>query len=151
MLPTPRLKAETASWNAVEAGLMFGFDHDDPDVFDRTMKTMEKIGLDVAQIAFVTPMPGTPLFTRLDAEGRIIDRRWEHYDCNHVVFRPLLMSPERLLAGVEWCRQRFYSRRAIARRSLAGFRCFDFTTWATQTALNLGFRKNHRLGLDYPP
>ena len=135
----------------VEAGFMFGFDHDDSRVFEATMRAMEQMRLDVAQIAVVTPMPGTPLFARLEAEGRIIDHDWEHYDCNHVVFQPARMSVEELQRGVEWCRRRFYARRAITRRSLAGTRHFNFITWATQTALNLGFRRNHRLGLDYPP
>ncbi len=135
----------------VEAGLMFGFDHDGPDVFARTMDAMERIGVDVLQIGVVTPMPGTPLFDDLDRAGRIIDRDWAHYDCNHVVFSPASMTVAELELGVAWCRERFYSRLAIARRSLAAARRFDFITWATQTALNWGFRNNHRLGLDYPP
>lgn len=135
----------------VEGGLMFGFDHDTPDVFERTMAAMDKIRLDVAQIAAVTPMPGTDLFDRLEQEGRIIDRDWEHYDCNHVVFTPKQMTVKQLEEGLDWCRQTYYSRRAILHRSLMNRRYFDFITWATQTALNLGFRKNHRLGLDYPP
>lgn len=135
----------------VEGGLMFGFDQDGPDVFEKTLAAVEKIRLDVAQIAVVTPMPGTELYDRLDAEGRIFDRNWEHYDCNHVVFSPKGMTVEQLNNGLKWMRKEFYRRRAIARRSYRGFRRFDTITWATQTALNLGFRKNHRLGLDYPP
>jgi radical SAM superfamily enzyme YgiQ (UPF0313 family) len=135
----------------VEAGLMFGFDHDDAGVFDRTIDVMERIGVDVLQIGVVTPMPGTPLFDQLESEGRLIERRWEFYDCNHVVFTPRLMSVEQLSSGVAHARRRFYAKRAIARRSWSAFRRFDLVTWATQTALNLGFRHNHNLGLDYPP
>jgi radical SAM superfamily enzyme YgiQ (UPF0313 family) len=135
----------------VEGGLMFGFDHDGPDVFARTLEFVERIELDAAQVAVVTPMPGTELFTRLEAEGRLIDHDWAHYDCNWPVFRPARMTPLELMNGVEWFRERFYSRRAIARRSWQGWRRFDLVTWATQTALNVGFRNNHQLGLDYPP
>ncbi|MCZ7582647.1 MAG: DUF4070 domain-containing protein [Deltaproteobacteria bacterium] len=135
----------------VEVGLMFGFDADGPDVFERTLDMMDAIGADVAQIGIVTPMPGTPLYARLEAEGRIVDRDWAHYDCNNMVFKPARMSTDELYAGIGMARKRFYSRREIMRRSLAGIGRFDFMTWATQTALNLGFRKNHRLGLDYPP
>ena len=135
----------------VEGGLMFGFDSDEPDVFERTLAAVEKINLDVAQIAVVTPMPGTKLYDRMEADGRIFDRNWEHYDCNHVVFSPRQMTAEQLNDGISWFRKTYYSRRAIARRSFGGMRHFDFITWATQAALNLGFRKNHRLGLDYPP
>jgi radical SAM superfamily enzyme YgiQ (UPF0313 family) len=135
----------------VETGLMFGFDHDEPDVFEKTLAAMDKINVDVAQVAVVTPMPGTGLFDIMNAEGRITDRNWEHYDCNHLVFEPKLMTSQQLNDGVTWFREQFYSRRAIFRRSVRNKRHFDFITWATQTALNLGFRKNHRLGLDYPP
>jgi len=135
----------------VEGGLMFGFDHDTPAVFAATLAAARKMRLDVAQIAAVTPMPGTALFARLEEEGRIIDRDWEHYDCNHVVFRPARMTAQELADGLAWCRRAFYSRRAIAARWLGIRRYFDLITWATQTALNLGFRRNHRLGLDYPP
>ncbi|MBZ0271516.1 B12-binding domain-containing radical SAM protein [bacterium] len=135
----------------VEVGLMFGFDDDGPDVFDETLAMMDEIGADVAQIGIVTPMPGTPLYARLIEEGRIFDFDWSHYDCNHVVFRPARMSVDELYAGAAHCREKFYRRREIARRSLAGWKRFDLVTWGTQTALNLGFRKNHRLGLDYPP
>ncbi len=135
----------------VEGGLMFGFDHDDPSVFERTLKFVNDIDLDVAQVAVVTPMPGTPLHQRLDAEGRIFDRDWSRYDCNNVVFKPKLMSVDELEKGLAWFRGEYYSRRSIARRSFSGWKNFDLMTWATQTALNLGFRKNHRLGLDYPP
>jgi radical SAM superfamily enzyme YgiQ (UPF0313 family) len=135
----------------VEGGLMLGFDHDAPDVFARTLEFVERIQLDVAQVAIVTPMPGTALYDRLRQEDRLIDHDWSHYDCNHVVFRPRQMTVLELLNGVEWFRRRFYSRRAIARRWWFGRRHFDAITWATQTALNLGFRRNHQLGLDYPP
>ena len=135
----------------VEGGLMFGFDHDDPGVFERTLKFVEDIDLDVAQVAVVTPMPGTALHKKLDKEGRIFDRDWAHYDCNNVVFAPKLMSAGELEKGLAWFRERYYSRRAIARRSFSAWKNFDLVTWATQTALNLGFRKNHELGLDYPP
>lgn len=135
----------------VEGGLMFGFDHDEPDVFERTLEAVEKIKLDVAQIAVVTPMPGTGLYDTMEAEGRIFDRNWEHYDCNHVVFTPKRMTVEQLEAGLDLCRKRYYAPWAIARRSFRGMRMYNFITWATQTALNLGFAKNHRLGLDYPP
>ncbi len=43
-----------------------------------------------------TPLPNTVLHKKLDAEGRIIDRNWDNYDCTHVVFKPKQMKPEEL-------------------------------------------------------
>jgi len=145
------LKAFHSRGIFVEGGLMFGFDHDGPDVFEHTMAQVEDLHLDVAQIGIVTPMPGTELFRALENERRITDRNWSHYDCNHAVFEPAGMTRLELMNGVEWFRRVYYSRRRIAGRSLSGLRWFNGITWATQLALNLGFRRNHLLGLDYPP
>jgi hypothetical protein len=45
-------------------------------------------GIDLPRFAVVTPFPNTPLYRRLDAEGRILTRDWELYDAQHVVFQP---------------------------------------------------------------
>jgi hypothetical protein len=46
------------------------------------------------------PFPNTPLFKRLDAEGRILTRDWSKYNGKKdVVFQPRLMSPHELLMG----------------------------------------------------
>jgi len=44
----------------------------------------------------LTPLPGTPLFSQLEAEGRLLTKEWELYDGHHVVFQPALLSPEEL-------------------------------------------------------
>src|SRR5262249_46302411 len=61
---------------AVQAGIIFGFDGDDRDVFARTVDVLGEIGLDNATISLMVPYPGTPLYQRLKAEGRLIDPDW---------------------------------------------------------------------------
>jgi radical SAM superfamily enzyme YgiQ (UPF0313 family) len=102
---------------AIQAGIMFGFDHDDKDVFARTVDALGEIGLDNATISLAVPYPGTPFYERLEAEGRIIDQDWRHYNGKtHAVFRPERMTSEELLAGYEWAKTHFYSLGHIARR-----------------------------------
>lgn len=102
---------------AVQAGLMFGFDEDERDVFARTVETLGGLGLDNATISLVVPYPGTPLYRRLQAEGRLIDADWRHYNGKtHVVYRPRHMTPDQLLAGYEWAKTQFYAPGHIARR-----------------------------------
>ncbi len=102
---------------AVQAGIMFGFDNDDRDVFARTVDWMGKIGLDNATISLMVPYPGTASFARLEAEGRIIDRDWRHYNGKtHVVYQPRLMSPDELIAGYEWAKMQFYAPGNIFQR-----------------------------------
>jgi hypothetical protein len=68
------------------------------------------------------PMPGTPTFRRLNAEGRILTTDWSKYNGKkQCVFEPALMSPSQLEAGTEWVARHFYSPPSIARR-LAGSR-----------------------------
>jgi radical SAM superfamily enzyme YgiQ (UPF0313 family) len=105
---------------AIQAGLMFGFDEDRPDVFARTVDVLGGLGLDSATISLVVPYPGTPLYRQLQAEGRIIDSNWRHYNGKtHVVYRPRWMSPDQLLAGYEWAKTQFYAPAHIARRLAA--------------------------------
>jgi radical SAM superfamily enzyme YgiQ (UPF0313 family) len=104
---------------AVQAGLVFGFDHDDVTVFERTLAFLEQAGVDVASIGSLTPFPGTPIFRKLEEEGRILTWDWSKYNARtDVVFRPRQMTPNQLQAGVEWVTKQFYSLSSISRRLL---------------------------------
>ena len=74
---------------AVVGTFVFGFDEDTPDVFEKTLENIEKLGLDGAIFAVLTPYPGTPLFKKLDEEGRILTRDWSKYNRKDVVFEPV--------------------------------------------------------------
>jgi radical SAM superfamily enzyme YgiQ (UPF0313 family) len=102
---------------AIQAGIMFGFDADDKDVFARTVDVMGEVGLDNATISLMVPYPGTPAYAKLQAAGRIIDYNWRHYNGKtHVVYYPNQMTPEALLAGYEWAKTQFYSPAHIVKR-----------------------------------
>ena len=95
---------------------VFGLDDDAPDVFEKTAQFAIEAAIDLPRYAIVTPFPGTPLFARMEREGRILTRNWELYDGQHVVFEPQNMSVEELAAGHELAWKRTYSYGAIARR-----------------------------------
>ena len=67
-------------------------------------------------VAIVTPFPGTGLYHRLSAEGRILTRNWELYDGQHVVFQPQNMSVAQLQSGTEAAWRYAHKYRSIARR-----------------------------------
>lgn len=100
----------------VNGSFVLGFDHDTPDVFERTVRWIEANRLECATFHILTPYPGTPLFRQLEAEGRILHRDWDKYDTAHVVFRPKQMSEEELDAGYAWCYDTLFSHRSIWRR-----------------------------------
>jgi radical SAM superfamily enzyme YgiQ (UPF0313 family) len=102
---------------AVQSGVVFGFDQDDRTIFRSTVELYRSIGLDSATISVLVPFPNTPLFKRLDSEGRILTRDWSKYNGKKdVVFRPALMSPLELLMGMEWAARQFYSFSSIVER-----------------------------------
>jgi radical SAM superfamily enzyme YgiQ (UPF0313 family) len=98
---------------------VFGFDTDDPEVFDRTVEFGIEMQLTMALFAILTPYPGTKLYQRLLAEGRLTDPRWwlsRNHDLGSPYFVPARMSRERLHEG--WVRawRRFYAPSSILRR-----------------------------------
>lgn len=100
----------------VNGSFVLGFDHDGPDVFARTVAWIEEARLECATFHVLTPYPGTPLFRRMEAEGRLLHRDWARYDTAHVVFRPARMTVAELAAGYAWCYERLFSHASIWRR-----------------------------------
>lgn len=119
----------------LQACFVFGLDHDTTDVFLDTAKRAVEWGIDLPRFAVATPFPGTALYKRLDAEGRILTRNWELYDAQHVVFQPKRMSVQELQFGHEAAWKYAYSLSSIAKR-----------LWKspgplpTMLAANLGYR-----------
>ena len=102
---------------AVQAGIVFGFDHDDETIFEKTVRFLDASGVQNATFNILTPYPGTPLFLRLQREGRILSRDWRRYNGRgDVVFTPKLMSPEILRDGFIYATKHFYSAGSIMRR-----------------------------------
>ena len=102
---------------SVQAGIVFGFDHDRESVFAETLDFLEASGVQNATFNILTPFPGTRLFQRLDGEGRIRTRDWSKYNGRaDVVFQPRHMTPEVLLEGYKYALARFYSFGSIRRR-----------------------------------
>ena len=100
----------------VNPGIVFGFDHDDESVFERAVEFLTKNQVELAYFNVLTPLPGTALFDRYTAAGRIFDHDWGHYDGKHVVYRPSRMTPERLQEGFYWANHQFYSLPSIWKR-----------------------------------
>jgi radical SAM superfamily enzyme YgiQ (UPF0313 family) len=94
---------------AVVAAFVFGFDNDDPGVFERTFKVIRRSSPDLVNFSVLTPYPGTPAFDRLDREGRIKHRNWSKYVTPNVVFEPKGMTARELVDGTRWMHDQFFS------------------------------------------
>lgn len=102
----------------VMGNFMFGLEADHPDIFKKTLDFIFKWELDLASFNIFTPFPGTPLFERLEREGRILTKDWSKYDICHVVFKPKHMTPDELLHGTKGAYEEFFSMHNTAHRSL---------------------------------
>lgn len=101
----------------VNGSFVLGFDHDDVSVFKELAEWIEETRLECATFHILTPYPATPLFHRMEAEGRLLHKDWSLYDTAHCVFRPKRMTKEELEAGYAWLYERLFSLASIwARR-----------------------------------
>ncbi len=83
----------------VHSSFIVGYDFDSQATFDELIRFIRESNLLMPLINILTPLPGTKLFKRLDAEGRILHKDWSKYDTQHVVFSPARMSADELLQG----------------------------------------------------
>jgi radical SAM superfamily enzyme YgiQ (UPF0313 family) len=100
---------------------VFGYDHDTPETFDRTLDFALRSKLALAQFNSLYPMPGTPLYERLQREGRLRFERWwldDAYRYGETLFNPKNMSPDQLRDGIIRLRREFNTYGAIAHRML---------------------------------
>jgi len=125
----------------VIGAFIFGFDNDDASVFARTLEFALESRIDTAQINILVPYPGTPLYARLEQEGRLVERDWNRYMTDNVCFEPRNMSREVLLEGCAWVSRKFFSYPRIGLRVLRAWPRAPFKATAAVLAVNLAFRQ----------
>ena len=96
---------------------VLGLDGDGPDVFAAVEQFVEDSGQFDVQITAMTPFPGTPLYERLRAEGRLLEEgAWEKCTMFDVNFRPIAMTPDFLESEGLALAKRLYTDEARAAR-----------------------------------
>lgn len=100
----------------VGASFIVGFDGDDPQIFDETLRFLDDAGAAILDAYILTPGPGSALAKRLSREGRITVRDWSSYGGEDVVFTPAAMTAAELRRGYWNLRRRFYAPKRILRR-----------------------------------
>ena len=101
----------------INGSFVFGLDHDDKDVFRRTVDWGIENSITTATFHILTPYPGTRLFQQMEREGRITSYDWSQYDTRTVVYKTVGLSAEELKQGYDWAYREFYSWRNIFRAS----------------------------------
>lgn len=128
----------------IYATFVLGYDGDDPGVFERTLRFSMEMGFAVANFNPLIPMPGTPLYDRLESAGRLLYRKWwlsDRYRYGDTAYRPKNISPEELRDGCFAIRTRFYRFGSIAVRAARSGAWRSPTRLALYLALNLVSKK----------
>jgi len=100
----------------VYGSFVFGYDYDDPSVFDEFLEFAERNRIEGAFLPILTPFPGTRIYQRLKQEGRILTEDWSKYDMATVVFQPKRMTVQELQEGFWKVNRSFYSISSILKR-----------------------------------
>jgi radical SAM superfamily enzyme YgiQ (UPF0313 family) len=98
---------------------IFGLDHDTPGVAERTVAEISKWPPGLPVFGQITPFPATPLYDRLEREGRLTrPRHWLEFTPFRMAHTPLRMSCAEAQSEVNRAWRESYSP-AATRRALA--------------------------------
>ena len=132
---------------------IFGYDRDTPESFHATVEFAKEHALYIAAFNHLTPFPGTPLYRRLQDEGRLLYENWwldDRYSYNLIPFQPRGMTPEMLQHNCLEARREFYSWRSIFQRSFDRVNRSDWFMWRNFYLINAMHRTDVTMRDHYP-
>ena len=97
----------------VFGSFIFGADHDDKTVFQKTVDFCQDAEIDFPTFSALTPYVGTETRKEFEKQDRILNNNWDYYDGTHVLVRPKNMTPLELQQGIISAYQNFYSNSKI--------------------------------------
>jgi len=104
----------------VAGSFIIGFDTDEPGIGKRIADLANQYAVDVLNVLFLTPLPGTRLWDQMKSEGRIaLDRfpeDWKYYTLTYPVARYKHLSLDGAIEEMTSCSREFYSTPRILRR-----------------------------------
>lgn len=113
------------------AGMIVGFDQDDATIFEEQFKFLQEAQIPIVMLSFLVAVPKTPLYHRLQAEGRLAINEAVDFESSGVVgtaggtnFHPLQLTREELKRGQEQLYKRLYAPEAFAARLLGNLSRF---------------------------
>ncbi|MFQ5863045.1 MAG: B12-binding domain-containing radical SAM protein [Candidatus Brocadiales bacterium] len=105
---------------AVWGTLIFGNDADTVETFDEVADFVLGSNLDIMTCGILCPFINTPLYKRLDKEGRLFKTNfpddWVYYTSHHLVHILNNLSLQELIEGMKRLQQRLWSTEVIRKR-----------------------------------
>ncbi|MGE3809615.1 MAG: radical SAM protein [Gemmataceae bacterium] len=101
----------------VNGCFILGLDGHTPDIFEQVYDFALRVPLYDVQITLLTPFPGTPLYDRLEREGRLLHPgQWQRCTLFDVNFEPKDMTAQQLRQGMYWLTEHLYSEECVLER-----------------------------------
>jgi radical SAM superfamily enzyme YgiQ (UPF0313 family) len=101
----------------VNGCFIVGLDGHGPEIFDKVLEFSLETELFDVQITVPTPFPGTPFYSRLKREGRLLrDNAWEACTLFDINFRPQFLSSDELRHGFRDLGVRLYNPQSTEAR-----------------------------------
>ncbi|HUI27224.1 MAG TPA: DUF4070 domain-containing protein, partial [Candidatus Kryptonia bacterium] len=102
----------------VMAGMIVGFDHDDPAIFDEQFRFIQDARIPISMTGMLNAVPKTPLYQRLKDAGRLLaESVGDQFVFTNI--RPYGMSRIELYEGYKKLLQRLYDYRNYRERAMA--------------------------------
>ena len=102
----------------VMAGMIVGFDSDDPSIFEEQFRFIQQARIPISMTGMLNAMPRTPLHARLKTAGRLVaESVGDQFVFTNII--PAGMSRRELYEGYRTLLRRLYSYRNYRRRSMA--------------------------------
>jgi radical SAM superfamily enzyme YgiQ (UPF0313 family) len=143
---------------AVYGSFIIGNDHESPAYFKKLAGFLVRSGIDIIQITFLTPLPGTELMQQMQKAGRIIysdyPQDWDKYRFSYMVHRPQDVQPQTIYIGNNYIKKSIYSfpnfpyrlmRSLFSLRNMTNF----YVTYKFNKTLKKGWKNSHYYK-DYP-
>lgn len=109
-----KLERIRAGGLGVSGGFIVGFDNDDERIFDEQFEFIQASGISTLSISLLTPLPTTPLYDRLRAEGRL------DFSDPELIYIPKQMTREQLKSGFRGLLNRVFDVEAYFDRVFGG-------------------------------
>ena len=121
----------------VNGCFVLGLDGHTTDIFEQVFAFVREVELYEVQVTLLTPFPGTPLYTRLMRENRLLEpRNWQKCTLFDINFKPTHMSGQELHEGFKKLVVDLYSE--------------EFTNWRRSRFKHTVREHRHRKGILEP-
>lgn len=95
----------------IDSAMLFGFDDHDESIWEETLEFALEIGIDVSHGVVPIPFPGTDLYKKLEAEGRLTTKNWSKYEGSYLVYTHPNFNEEEMYKGIMWFEKQFIKRK----------------------------------------